>query len=442
MINLLFYLKRRSYAVVFMILCGLKLISAEQVFDKHIIIAIDAAPSMAAMQDLSNRTNVLNGLCDIFKRDSITMTDKDCYSMVFYGLSSDDVNNSNYIRIIKSRDSLGNYCWRQFDGVNNRFNFSNKEWADIISQRKCSTNSSFYSLQTPAKAYAIKTLKREDCEKLAKKTYLVLITDNQFNGNDDIYKELRYIPQAHKDDFLKVNTDVNNKFNIKHKCEICIGDISDFLPLYITLFEVEPRFEPSFDSNVNYPTDLGLTRVKGGYRIQFEFNEAYDNYLIQNLRFIYKDKNGEKFTIEKQSRKFIEYESEYLTTDNEPILQDMIIVELDKDKFENNLEVEMEVSLLQIDDCYNAALLSPDNFIKLKKSIKLPLKDEVKILSIIPLPDFLWMDDNPGTTVIIWNIILIIIIVIFVGILISIIIKRSITYRPNAQQISIKYIEE
>lgn len=444
MTNLIFFLKRRSYAVVFLILCGFNLISAERIFDKHIIIVIDAAPSQAAKEELRNKTKVLNGLYEIFKRDSITMTDNDCYSMVFYGLRENDEDNSNYIRIIKRSNRKDRFYWRQFDGVNNKFNFRDEEWDDMIKTQRGEYFESYsmYSLQTPAKAYAIKTLKREDCEKLAKKTYLVLISDNQFNGNDNIYKELGSISQnKQKEDFISVNTDVNKKFNIKHKCEKCIG-ASAYLPLYITLFEVEPRFEPSFDSNVNYPNDLGLTRVKGGYRIQFEFNEANDNYLIQNLRFIYKDKNGESFTIEKQSSKFIEYKSKSLTDNKDSNLQDMITVELDKDSFENILEAEMEVSLLQIDDCYNAALFSPDNFIKLKKKVQLPLKDEVKILSTIPLPDHLWMNDNPETTVIIWNIILIIVIVILVGILVSIIIKRAITYRPKAKQISIKYIEE
>lgn len=447
MINLLFYFKRRSYAVVFMILCGLELISAEQVFDKHIIIAIDAAPSMAAAQDLSNKTNVFDGLYEIFKRDSITMTDKDCYSMVFYGLRDRAEDNSNYIRIIKSKDGLGKYYWRQFDGVNNKFNFSDREWDYIMNNQRRSYfgHYSCYSLQTPAKAYAIKTIKRENCEKLAKKTYLVLITDNQFNGNDDIYKELSCIPQNNKNDFFTVNNAVIDKFNIKYKFDKCIGDTSNYLPLYITLFEVEPRFDPSFDSNVNYLNNLGLTRVKGGYRIQFEFKEAHDNYLIQNLRFIYKDKFGKPYSIEKQSSKYIKYKSKCLTENPDSFLQDdnTIIERLDKDSFGDSLEVEMEVSLLQIDDCYNAALLSPDNFIKLKKKIKLPLKKyDVKILGMIPLPDYLWIGDNSDTTVVIWNIMLIIVIVIFVGIFISIMIKRATTYRPNMQQITIKYLDE
>ena len=170
MTNLIFFLKRRSYAVVFLILCGFNLISAERIFDKHIIIVIDAAPSQAAKEELRNKTKVLNGLYEIFKRDSITMTDNDCYSMVFYGLRENDEDNSNYIRIIKRSNRKDRFYWRQFDGVNNKFNFRDEEWDDMIKTQRGEYFESYsmYSLQTPAKAYAIKTLKREDCEKLAK----------------------------------------------------------------------------------------------------------------------------------------------------------------------------------------------------------------------------------------------------------------------------------
>ena len=119
-------------------------------------------------------------------------------------------------------------------------------------------------------------------------------------------------------------------------------------------------------------------------------------------------------------------------------------IELSKKLFQDSVQVEVSAVLLQIDSIYNAAVLSADNakFSRLRKTYSIPLKDDVRIFSIIPLPDELWLfTDQADVAEVVWTIILVLLMVAVVVLAVAKIIKQKSIYRPENNKITVKLVD-
>lgn len=393
---------------------------------KHVIIAFDDFILPQFRNNLFNgsliKSKIGRALRDLGLRDG------DYYSLVNFSISAynDDINE--LVRPIK--DYKGNeLVWRPFKSTEDIF--SQNEWTNmIIVQGRDYVGRGAFSLLTGAKAYSLSTVPSKG-GKMVNRTYLLMVTDDNYNGNDDYNKEFstlwyenpncRLSKTTFTDHCRNVNFFYkflyNKKYNIASSGE-CSYDIH--------VYDVNPQSYVALPSVVNYPANLGLTQVNGGYRLNFDFSAVSQDYIIKKMQVIYYDyKNKEHIT---------EFAND--TT---------VIINIPNSDIggEDSLKILLRGWILQNDNQYGGILLSPDDPLshRLNVSIKLGLKNEARLFGIIPIPSLLWsFTDNTNIAVTVWSVISILFLIFFMWWLVRKLIFDNTTYRPNNNQIKIKRI--
>ena len=440
---------RRSVLLTILTLCWNSII-AQDLYKKHLIMAFDNAfPTESCKDGIKDKNKVLTSVKKVLDENDIILGAEDCYSMVNYGINANEGNNDRLARIVTDRNGR-KMAWEKYEGTNNAFSFTSNEWQYMIGVQGLeylSANGSPYSLQSVAKAYIVKSLGRNDCKALSERIYLLQIKDDMYNGNDDVQKELKKFPTSEdrRRAFSEVVQKFNDSFVLKHLGSVYVE--SEVSNLQAILYEVIPNIRISVESSVSYPKDLGVKRVKGGFRMQFEFTESSQDYLIRQFQIVYKDKNGESYETGLSSGQYKDYEERMMPRDGseETFNSNHVEIELDKDLFQDSVQVEVSAVLLQIDSIYNAAVLSAGNakFSRLKNTYSIPLEDDVKIFSIIPLPDELWLfTDQADVAEVVWTMILVLLIMAVVVLIVTKMIKQKSVYRPENNKITIKLVDK
>ena len=156
----------------------------ESITDKnirhHVIVCFD--------QQVGSYNHYLNddkGLKNLLKKiicekDSL-LRDGDYYSFLTYEEGNLDCTLKNYAQ--PAHRNSEELIWRKYNGFDEMFSGS---WSDIANSHT-PVSGQAYSLQTAAKSYCLARVRNE--EKFANRTYLVMITDDAYNGNDDFNKE-------------------------------------------------------------------------------------------------------------------------------------------------------------------------------------------------------------------------------------------------------------
>ena len=438
---------RKSVLLAVLILCWNSII-AQDLYKKHLIMAFDNAfPTESCRNGIKNRDKVLVAVKKVLDENDIFLGAEDCYSMVNYGINANEEDNDKLARIVTDRKG-GKMAWKKYEGTNNAFSFTYGEWQYMIGAQGLeylSAKGSPYSLQSVAKAYTVKCLGRNDSEALSERIYLLQITDDMYNGNDDVQKELKKFPtsEERRQTFSRVVQKFNDSFVLKHLGSVYVE--SEVNNLQAILYEVIPNIRISVESGVNFPKDLGIRRVKGGFRMQFDFAESSQDYLIRQFKILYIDKDGESHEERFFSSLYKSYGEKVkgFPNDGDDNLGH-VEIELSKKLFQDSVQVEVSAVLLQIDSIYNAAVLSADNakFSRLRKTYSIPLKDDVRIFSIIPLPDELWLfTDQADVAEVVWTIILVLLMVAVVVLAVAKIIKQKSIYRPENNKITVKLVD-
>ena len=394
---------------------------------KHVIIAFDdfVLPqfSNALLDGYGVRENIRKALCDLGLKEG------DYYSLVNFSISaySDDINN--LVRPIK--DSEGNdVTWRSFLSVEDVF--KQNSWNEmIVVQGRNYVGWGAFSLLTGAKAYSLTSLRKNDGH-YVNRTYLLMVTDDNYNGNDDYNKEFSTLwyenknCKLSKDAFTKHCREVNlfykflyhSKYNIQKSGERSYD---------VHVYDVNPQSQVALPSVVNYPANLGLTQVNGGYRLKFNFSDASEDYITKRFQVIYFDRYGN------------EHITEYFS-DTTAII-DIPSIEIGS---EDSLKVLLRGWMLQNDKLYGGLLLSPDDPLlqRLNVPLKLELKNEAILFGAIPIPSVLWFfTDSATIAVTTWSVIAILLLVLFMWWLVRKLVYENTTYRPDNNQIVIKRVK-
>ena len=277
----------------------------------------------------------------------------------------------------------------------------------------------YYSITSFAKPYSLMALKEKQSTNV---TYMVLITDGMYNGNDDYYGEATYVKKDFSSEgraqFQKDIASVQTNYFCRFidQCSISGGHLQlyEFIPLqqYFAL-----------ESVLEFPHEIIAKRAKEGYSVNFSVKEvANKDYEIKRVVMYLSVGNEIKLTQE-------------LNIDQE--------VEINVSKEDiGQAKIGIKAWVKLNDGIYNNTVLHPEGS-KLQGADGLTRESIIMkegtatILGLVPLPDFLfkisfWTSSQSGAANT-WGWILIFIIL---AIVVFAIYKSNI-YKPNPNEIKI-----
>lgn len=280
----------------------------------------------------------------------------------------------------------------------------------------------FYSITSFAKPYSLMALKGKHN---TNRTFMVIITDGKYNGNDDYYGEASYV----KNKFTEKG---ENQFKREIKsvqtnyfCQF-IGQKS-INGGYIQLYEFIPLQQYfALESVLSFPHDIVAERKKGGYQVKFPIAAIKnDDYKIERLLVTVTNEENKKVVI---------YKAEVIPNEE-------LIINIPNDKV-SGAKIEVKAWVKLCDGIYDNTILHPEGSKLqgtegLSRMFNIKLEDNAKILGVIPLPDFLFYisfwTSSQTTAANSWAWILIL---IAIAVVVYIIYKSNI-YKPDTKEIKI-----
>lgn len=282
----------------------------------------------------------------------------------------------------------------------------------------------FYSITSFAKPYSLMALKGKQN---TNRTFMVIITDGVYNGNDDYYGEASYVKnrftEEGKNQFKKEIKSVQTNYFCQFIEQRPINGG------YIQLYEFIPLQQYfALESVLSFPHNVIAERKKGEYHVKFPIvGIKNDDYKIERLVVTVSSGSGDIIFIEE------------VKPDKE------LSINIPNDKVYGkvssaNIEVKAWVKLC--DGIYNNTILHPEGSKLqgadgLSRRINIELEQDAKILGVIPLPDFLFYlsfwTSSQTTAANSWAWILIF---IAIATVVYIIYKSNI-YKPDTKEIKI-----
>ena len=380
--------------------------------DKHLIVSIDLKSEITMYDREYAVSKIKSVIPRMLRNNNIT---EGYASIQFFSVNENASNLEEYVKNI-------NDPFTQFSDVNYVVD-------GLLESDFYQYHGNHYSVVTIAKPYSLLKFRDIASDKLIEKTYLILVTDYKYNGNDDFYGELKHVPRISKDtkeSIMNTIKDVQQNYFYKFIAE---ENISRYPRSgYISLFEVIPLQQYfSIESVLDFPHKITATRTKDGYKATFKINQLEN----PNYRFI----SSEAFLpVEGHD----EIRSVKLNQDVIFDIPERLVEELGKD----NISINFRTWVQLIDNVYNHTILSPDGdklqgADGLNRSIKIELEKDAEILGFIPLTDGLYnisfWTNNQNVAAATWGVIFIL---ILLGIMIFII-WRSTQYRSKNNDVKI-----
>lgn len=380
--------------------------------DKHLIVSIDLKSEITMYDREYAVSKIKSVIPSMLRNNNIT---EGYASIQFFSVNENASNLEEYVKNI-------NDPFTQFSDVNYVVD-------GLLESDFYQYHGNHYSVVTIAKPYSLLKFRDIASDKLIEKTYLILVTDYKYNGNDDFYGELKHVPRISKDtkeSIMNTIKDVQQNYFYKFIAE---ENISRYPRSgYISLFEVIPLQQYfSIESVLDFPHKITATRTKDGYKATFKINQLEN----PNYRFI----SSEAFLpVEGHD----EIRSVKLNQDVIFDIPERLVEELGED----NISINFRTWVQLIDNVYNHTILSPDGdklqgADGLNRSIKIELEKDAEILGFIPLTDGLYnisfWTNNQNVAAATWGVIFIL---ILLGIMIFII-WRSTQYRSKNNDVKI-----
>lgn len=294
--------------------------------------------------------------------------------------------SSEIQKILTSNSVMPNYVsgvlYGKKQGAERPTNFSrlvvspskaSKNYSDLLNQLyKELPSGEYYSITSFARPYSLMALKEQQS---TNRTFLVILTDGRYNGNDDYYGEVRYMKtgfnkegeKQFKEDILNVQTNYFCQF--KEQIEVDGG--------YIQLYEFIPLQQYfALESVLDFPHEIMAKRGKSNYVVDFTSNAiTNEDYEVKRMQ-ISLVTNGGAIRTENFSP-------------NENVKFEISKREID------NVHLKIKAWVKLYDGVYNNTILHP-NGSKLQgasglyREIQIQKEDNAKILGVIELHDFLF----------------------------------------------------
>lgn len=380
--------------------------------DKHLIVSIDLKSEITMYDREYAVSKIKSVIPRMLRNNNIT---EGYASIQFFSVNENASNLEEYVKNI-------NNPFTQFSDVNYVVD-------GLLESDFNQYHGNHYSVVTIAKPYSLLKFRDIASDKLVEKTYLILVTDYKYNGNDDFYGELKHVPRISKntkESIMNTIKDVQQNYFYKFIAE---ENISRYPRSgYISLFEVLPLQQYfSIESVLDFPHKITATRTKDGYKATFKMNQLEN----PNYRFI-----------SSEALLPIEGHDEIRSVKlNQDVIFD-IPKRLVEEIGEDNISINFRTWVQLIDNVYNHTILSPDGdklqgADGLNRSIKIELEKDAEILGFIPLTDGLYnisfWTNNQNVAAATWEVIFIL---ILLGIMIFII-WRSTQYISKNNDVKI-----
>lgn len=415
-------------------LCPISTVAqTDSVLRKHVVFAFDdALPSAYMLQLLNGEANITMNAERLLKRNNVMPSEADYISVINFGLGIDNKSLKDFAA--PSKDSKGDIAWREFNGLGNLFG---SQWKNLVyNQGVARSQGARFSLLSGAKAFVMESLKgknvlNDSIRAYANRTYLLLVTDDYHNGNDNFIKEFEVFKsmgaRVNEKEFREVCNEFSHNFLAELMDETILATGGE-LPYRLMLYEIRPAATAALAGIVNYPASLNLKRVPGGYSMEFDASSAVDFYSLMKMEVETVTTNGD--TVKGSAAPI---------APGQPLHFNL---KLDKKEIdEDHVPVTVRAWLLQNDSIYDAYLLNPydPHVSRLSSTGVLKCHDKGTVFGI-PLPDAMWWfsRDDIRMAAFIWEVIFILILVIAVVITIIILNKRSLRYVPTNNEFSIR----
>ena len=369
-----------------------------------LIIALDVRsnvnkPNYSSYGKGWNPMPISDELDRLLKKNNIKV---DYASGVLYGIKEGDLKPDNFSRLIVNPQKISN------------------NYLDILQTLHSNLPyGTYYSITSFAKPYSMLALKDKQATNM---TFMAIITDGVYNGNDDYYGEASYVKKDFSDEGrLQFQNDIAN-VQTNYFCRFL--DQRSIRGGHIQLYEFIPLQQYfALESVVDFPHEVVAKRTKRGYEV---------NFLIKAVNN--KDYETKKIMISLQTATGIRSEKE--VNFNQEITFNISKAEI------NDTQIGIKAWVKLLDGVYNNTILHPEGAKLqgaegLSRTIFIIKEENATILGIIPLSDFLFSlsfwTSSQSTAANIWGWILIFILVA----LIVIIIRKSNIYKPNPKEIKI-----
>lgn len=395
----------KIFTAVLLLCCPLGLYAQlDSELRRHVIIAIDQYPTQDSRTNKLDATPATEVIPLLRQYLDSLLTDRDYVSVVHYGIGTQDPSFAKYATCITP--------WENFSAFRQKLNSGN--WLRIA-QNIGRNRGECFSMMTGAKLYSLLSLFGRNEGKQNNTTYLLMITDNQYNGGGDIDAEYVHFEGLDNDrnsnlsreDFFKTCLAVSEKYNFNWLSRKIIIPHKRY-PYQLVLFEVIPNDRPSLPSAVIYPANLGLHRVRGGYELNFDYSSALSSYKVKKLEI----ESIEEVAANLETKKLVFQEDFAGETGHVNIFIN------NKHLHSNTLNVTIRGWLGKEDNIYSGLVLSPYDNDKgnLTIRLELPLKDDALILGLLPMPDELWwwFPTDQSKAVLPWDVIVVLLFVVLV----------------------------
>lgn len=407
---------------------------SDSILRKHIIIAFDnALPETYKNYLLSSGPAIVTNADRLLRNNNAMPQTGDYISVVNFAMGADNESLNDFAK--PSIDS-GNreIAWREFNGWDNIFS---DDWDNIVYNQGINrSRGSKYSLLSGAKAFAVRSLLGKNIDSdinhiYANRTYLLLVSDDFHNGNDNFMKEFQVFKgmgaRADEKEFRGVCNEFARNYIAELIAETPIAT-SGQLPYRLMLYEIRPSATTSLAGVVNYPASLNLKRVPGGYLMDFDAASVDNLYALLKLQVDVATITGDTITCVADAK-----------SPGETL---HINLQVDKDDLDpDNVPVTVRGWLLQNDSIYNAYLWNPYDVYasRLTTHATLRCNDKGSVFGIA-LPDTMWWfyRDDIRMAAFLWEVIFVMLIVIAVVAVIIILNKRSLRYTPLNSEFSIR----
>lgn len=381
---------------------------------RHFIIAVDQALPVK-FQELKRSVSTATVLEEIMKESG--MQPGDYLSVVPYYFNMQNPNPATMAKVAKIGGET--FSWKEIaDG------HPLKDWQTLTFNASDAAGS-IGSMQSIAKEYAIGAVEADN--EFADITYLLMLTDNRFQGSDNYKKEWAacsfYNPERYKalegEVFDYVDTTHDNlKITRKRVREIFKMPGSD--PYGVYIYEIEPAAKPGVRALTDIPAQLPFERVRGGYKVTFNATSVNPEYELLGIRV----KAGDFDKIYSGGEV-----DAFINDDEIRVGRDSIIVEAD---------------MRFLDHTYGGIRQCAVNpaWRKLMRVSNISSHGaEPKVLGLVALPEKMWppFTDSIKGAVTVWNWvvgILFTVIVLWIG---WTIFRRMTTYKPEDDAVHLRH---
>ncbi len=358
---------------------------------------------------------------------------QDYISILGYTMEYGNPSIDRYVRAFSSNDTP--IIWHKLKGNNIFELFPNWPTGEPY------YNSPYGSMQSLAKPYSvIETRNQKSSEKLANRTFLYVITDEEVNGTDDNYRQ-EWINastcdganhsifnnisggvfgtlQTFNEEFKFIQIPLNGDSSMVDKIPISADGIYKIVP-----YEVVSVDRPSVYAITDMPSPLPLQRVKGGFSLKIDTHSLLEKYIIKNISILTSDGQLLGSTDSGKLELFIPSE-----------------------KVNIGDVISLSLTVILKDGLYDGVIISPANTryhdgMVVNQVVK--IQNEAKILGILPLSDsfWWWFPNDIFSAVMIWDLLILLILIFIVGYIFYRCFVRINTYSPANDKIKINKTE-